>query len=132
MPHRPRALVVEDERCSARAAHLVLSRAGYHVFIQGSALGARCAWAPGRFRLLLVDVNIPERHAEPETEGNGLAFAETVARLDPAARIVVWSASEDPGVPLRAERLGVDFVRKDDGALDRVRELAERYWTRAD
>jgi CheY-like chemotaxis protein len=117
-----RALLVEDSRTCAEVATRVLRAMGYRVTWQGSALGARGAWADGRYDVLLIDVNIPQQQRDEGTTGNGLAFARHVLELQPGAKVIVWTSDGDPRVAAEVLAAGAAFLLKDEDLGKRLHQ----------
>lgn len=71
--------------------------------------------------VLLIDLGFPE--------GSGLDAAREVRRTYPETRVVILTASEDPGSLLEADKLGLaGYVGKDqrlDGIVEALRRAAE-------
>lgn len=99
----------------------VLRGLGFAVERVGSARGARAAWRPGLFSLVVADVQIPES----ETDGSQASGLDVVAWMrdrGEAARVVVWSCDASEEQRERARCLGAAFVAKDVSAAGRLHE----------
>lgn len=53
-------LVADDNRANRKLLEVILSRLGAEVTLAEDGRAAMTAWAPGRFSLLLLDINMPE------------------------------------------------------------------------
>jgi PAS domain S-box-containing protein len=53
-------LVADDNRANRKLLEVILSRLGADVTLAEDGRAAMTAWAPGRFSLLLLDINMPE------------------------------------------------------------------------
>jgi PAS domain S-box-containing protein len=53
-------LVADDNRANRKLLEIILSKLGAEVTLAEDGRAAMAAWAPGRFALLLLDINMPE------------------------------------------------------------------------
>ena len=101
-------LIVDDDPAFRRRGATLLAERGYQVVCEAETLElARAAIARARPDALLLDVTLPD--------GDGIAFAQELARADGAMRVLLTS-SDAGAVPTRLlERSGAaGFVAKVD------------------
>lgn len=110
-PRGPCVLLVEDEPLIRMAAAEMLSDLGCEVVEAESAETALERIGPGRFDLLITDVNLGGT--------SGIELAREAARIDPRLRIAFATGTRDaPEIPgVQADLLGKPFT---DEALSRV------------
>ena len=116
---RPRVLIAEDHPGVAKAVGRLLAR---DCDVVGSiADGSAVLEAVQRLQpdVVVVDLNLPNV--------NGLAACRQITQTNPAAKVIVFSAINDPGVTQRAFEVGASaFVSKgtaDGGLLSTVKRL---------
>ena len=116
---RPRVLIAEDHAGVAKAVGRVLALDCEVVGIvpDGSAL----LEAAQRLQpdLIVVDVNLPKV--------NGLEACRQITRMNPEAKVIVFSAMNDPAIRQRSVEVGASaFVCKGDaGLLPTVKRLCD-------
>ena len=108
MPKRPRVLIAEDHPAVARAVCRVLA---LDCEVVGSvADGIAVLEAAQRLQpdVIVVDVNLPEI--------NGLEACRQLTQVNPEAKVIVFSAMDDPDVKQRSFEVGASaFVLKGGG-----------------
>lgn len=117
-----RIVVCDDDRLLVESLAHALKLKGFTVEAVTSTPPEAVA-AVRRLRpdVLLIDLGFPE--------GSGLDAAREVRRTYPETRVVILTASEDPGSLLEADKLGLaGYVGKDqrlDGIVEALRRAAE-------
>jgi len=112
LPKRPRVLIAEDDPGVAKAVCRVLAR---DCEVVGTvADGSAVLEAVQRLQpdVIVVDLNLPNV--------NGLEACQQITQLNPAAKVIVFSAMNDPEVMQRSIQVGAAaFVFKGagDGSL---------------
>ena len=110
MPKRPRVLIAEDHPEVAKAVCRLLA---LHCEVVASVEDGRAAVeAAQRLQpdVIVVDLNLP--HV------NGLDACRVIVQENPSARVIVFSAMNDPDVKRRAIEVGASaFVCKGTGDL---------------
>ena len=119
MPRRPRVLIAEDHPGVAKAVCRVLALDCEVVGMvsDGSALlEAAQRLQPDVF---VVDLNLPKV--------NGLEACRRITQVNPDAKVIVFSANNDPDVRQRSFEVGASaFVCKGDaGLLSTVKRLCD-------
>lgn len=117
-----RIVVCDDDRLLVESLAHALKLKGFTVEAVTSTPPEAVA-AVRRLRpdVLLIDLGFPE--------GSGLDAAREVRRTYPETRVVILTASEDPGSLLEADKLGLaGYVGKDqrlDGIVEALRRAAD-------
>ncbi len=122
MPKRPRVLLAEDHPGVAKAVCRVLALdcEVMGIVADGSAvLEAAQRLQPD---VIVVDLNLPNV--------NGLEVCRQITHVNPKAKVIVFSATTDPGVTQRSFEVGASaFVCKwaagDGGLLSTVKRLCD-------
>jgi DNA-binding NarL/FixJ family response regulator len=119
LPRRPRVLIAEDHPGVAKAVYRVLALDCEVVGMvsDGSALlEAAQRLQPDVF---VVDLNLPNV--------NGLEACRRITQVNPDAKVIVFSANNDPDVIQRSFEVGASaFVCKGDaGLLSTVKRLCD-------
>ncbi|MFC1678635.1 response regulator [Elusimicrobiota bacterium] len=109
------ALVVDDEAPCRRVTARYLQNLGYTVFTAESVAAARRKFEPGRYRLLVSDVGLPD--------GDGIGLAAELRDLDSALRILI--ASGDPSNIERARDAGFKQVLHKPFDADQLKALLD-------
>ena len=114
---RPRVLIAEDHAGVAKAVGRVLDCDVVGIVPDGSAL----LEAAQRLQpdVIVVDVNLPKV--------NGLEACRQITRMNPEAKVIVFSAMNDPAIRQRSFEVGASaFVCKGDaGLLSTVKRLCD-------
>ena len=120
MPKRPRVLIAEDHAAVAKAVSRVLA---IDCDILGIvADGSAVLEAVQRLQpdVIVVDLNLPSV--------NGLEVCRQITQMDPNAKVIVFSAMNDPDVKQRSLELGASaFVYKGAGGNDLL-STVKRLW----
>jgi len=121
LPKLPRVLIAEDHPGMAKAVCRVLA---LDCDVVGSvASGSAVVEAAQRLQpdVIVVDLNLPEV--------NGLEACRQITQANPAAKVIVFSAMNDPEVTKRAYEVGASaFVFKgagDGGLLSTIKRLCD-------
>ena len=120
VPTRPRVLIAEDHAGVAKAVCRVLA---LDCDVVGTvADGSAVLEAVQRLQpdVIVVDLNLPKV--------NGLEVCRQITQLNPDAKVIVFSAMNDPDVKQRCFELGASaFVFKGtgDGLLSTVKRLCD-------
>ena len=119
MTKRPRVLVAEDHPEVAKAVCRVLS---LDCEVVGTvADGSAVLEAAQRLQpdVIVVDLNLPNV--------NGLEACRQIMQLNPAAKVIVFSAMNDPAIRQRSVEVGASaFVCKGDaGLVSTVKRLCD-------
>lgn len=117
-----RIVVCDDDRLLVESLAHALKLKGFTVeAVTSTPPEAVAAVRRVRPDVLLIDLGFPE--------GSGLDAAREVRRTYPETRVVILTASEDPGSLLEADKLGLaGYVGKDqrlDGIVEALRRAAE-------
>ncbi len=124
MPKRPRVLIAEDHAAVAKAVSRVLA---IDCEILGIvADGSAVLEAVQRLQpdVIVVDLNLPSV--------NGLEVCRQITQMDPNAKVIVFSAMNDPDVKQRSLELGASaFVYKGAGGNDLL-STVKRLWNDRD
>ena len=110
MPKRPRVLIAEDHPGVAKAVRRVLALDCDVVGMVPD--GSAVIEAAQRLQpdVIVVDINLPNV--------NGLEACRQITQVNPAAKVIVYSAMDDPGVRQRSFAVGASaFVCKGDADL---------------
>jgi len=121
-PKRPRVLLAEDHPGVAKAVYRVLT---LDCDVVGSiADGSQVLEAAQRLQpdVIVLDINLPNV--------NGLEVCRQITRMNPEAKVIMFSAMNDSGAQQRSFELGASaFVFKgatgDDGLLSTVKRLCD-------
>jgi len=120
LPKRPRVLIAEDHAAVAKAVSRVLA---IDCDILGIvADGSAVLEAVQRLQpdVIVVDLNLPSV--------NGLEVCRQITQMDPNAKVIVFSAINDPDVKQRSLELGASaFVYKGAGGNDLL-STVKRLW----
>ncbi len=117
-PHRPLALVVDDEVVNRTTLAKVLRKEGYDVVEGADGEEAVRLARERRPSLILLDIDMPRK--------SGLEALEEIREADPDVPVVIVTASDEPGHGREALELGaVNFLRKPYDVQE-VRFVAER------
>ena len=121
-PKRPRVLLAEDHPGVAKAVCRVLTLDCD--VVESVADGSHVLEAAQRLQpdVIVVDVNLPNV--------NGLEVCRQIMQVNPEAKVIVFSAMNDPGVKQRSFDVGASaFVSKgatgDGGLLSTVKRLCD-------
>ena len=119
LPKRPRVLIAEDHLAVAKAVCRMLSldcEVVGTVADGGAVLEAAQRLKPD---VIVVDLNLPQVH--------GLEVCRRIKHDDPDARVIVFSAINDPDIRQRSLEVGASaFVCKGTGdLLSTVKRLCE-------
>ena len=110
LPKRPRVLIAEDHPGVAKAVCRMLS---LECDVVGTvADGSAVLEAARRLQpdVIVVDLNLPQVH--------GLEVCRQITQVNPQARVIVFSAMNDPDVKQRSVEVGASaFVCKGTGDL---------------
>jgi DNA-binding NarL/FixJ family response regulator len=118
---RPRVLIAEDHAAVARAVSRVLALDCEVLGIVAD--GSEVLEAAQRLQpdVIVVDLNLPNV--------NGLEVCRQITRLNPEAKVIVFSAMNDPDVTQRSFEVGASaFVFKgagDGGLLTTIKRLCD-------
>jgi len=105
MPHRPRALVVDDEPDIRDLLSITLGRMDIEVESAGDYASAIKRLVAEKYDLILTDMRLPD--------GNGLDLVEWVQDNRPGVPIAVITAHGNVEAAVRALKLGAfDFISK--------------------
>jgi len=105
MPHRPRALVVDDEPDIRDLLSITLGRMDIEVETAGDYASAIKRLVAEKYDLILTDMRLPD--------GNGLDLVEWVQDNRPGVPIAVITAHGNVEAAVRALKLGAfDFISK--------------------
>ena len=110
MPNRPRVLIAEDHQGMAKAVSRLLSLDCE--VVATVADGSAVVEAVQRLQpdVIVVDLHLPNV--------NGLEVCRQITQLNPAAKVIVFSAMNDPDVKQRSVEVGASaFVCKGTGDL---------------
>ena len=111
-------LVVDDEQPLVAALCAVLQQEGYDVEGHVSANAALAALQPGRYELLITDLQMPQM--------DGMALLQAALRIDPTLAGVVMTGHGTVDIAVKALHLGaLDFMQKPFN-LDLVRTVVTR------
>ncbi len=110
LPKRPRVLIAEDHPGVAKAVCRMLS---LEFDVVGNiADGSAVLEAAQRLQpdVIVVDLNLPQVH--------GLEVCRQITQMNPKAKVIVFSAMNDPDVKQRSVEVGASaFVCKGTGDL---------------
>ncbi len=110
LPKRPRVLIAEDHPEVAKAVCRMLS---LECDVVGNiADGSAVLEAAQRLRpdVIVVDLNLPQIH--------GLEVCRQIMQVNPQAKVIVFTAMNDPDVKQRSVEVGASaFVCKGTGGL---------------
>ena len=114
-----RIVVCDDDRLLLEALAHALELRGFTIEATASAPPEAVA-AVAEFRpdVLLIDLGFPD--------GDGLDAAREVRRHHPSTRVVILTASEDPGSLIEADKLGLAGYIGKDQRLDGIVEALHR------
>ena len=103
--HRPRVLLVDDERLARQIYSDYLVAEGCEVQTAESATSAIALLEPGRYELVVCDLVLPD--------GDGLQVLDRVKRVDPECDVVMITGLEKVDPAVRALRAGAsDYLVK--------------------
>ena len=120
MPNRPRVLIAEDHQGMAKAVSRLLS---LDCEVVGTvADGSAVVEAVQRLQpdVIVVDLHLPNV--------NGLEVCRQITQLNPAAKVIVFSAMNDPDIKQRCTEVGASaFLLKGmgDDLLSTVQRLCD-------
>ena len=119
LPKRPRVLIAEDHPGVAKAVCRMLS---LECDVVGTvADGSAVLEAARRLQpdVIVVDLNLPQVH--------GLEVCRQITQVNPKAKVIVFSAMNDPDVRQRSVEVGASaFVCKGTGdLLSTIKRLCE-------
>ena len=120
MPNRPRVLIAEDHQGMAKAVCRLLS---LDCEVVGTvADGSAVVEAVQRLQpdVIVVDLHLPNV--------NGLEVCRQITQLNPAAKVIVFSAMNDPDIKQRCTEVGASaFLLKGmgDDLLSTVQRLCD-------
>ncbi len=102
---RGRILVVDDEANIRGGLTKLLAKLGHSVESAGSAAEALQLLRPGRFRIVLTDLKMPEM--------DGLTLLHRIKELDRSVEVIVMTAYGTVGTAVEAMREGAyDYIEK--------------------
>ena len=120
MPNRPRVLIAEDHQGMAKAVSRLLSLDCE--VVATVADGSAVVEAVQRLQpdVIVVDLHLPNV--------NGLEVCRQITQLNPAAKVIVFSAMNDPDIKQRCIEVGASaFLLKGmgDDLLSTVQRLSD-------
>jgi two-component system chemotaxis response regulator CheY len=110
LPKRPRVLIAEDDPGVAKSVCRVLALDCDVVGSVADGIDVREAAQRLQPDVIVVDLNLPHVH--------GLEACRQIMQLNPEAKVIVFSAMNDPDVQQRSFEVGASaFVSKGTGDL---------------
>lgn len=99
-------LIVDDSKTARLITQRILGQTGkeFDVTHAGNYDEAIEAFSPGKFDLLLIDVNMPGK--------NGLELAEDILKLQSDANIVIVTANTQQAIQNQVNKLNVSLIAK--------------------
>ncbi len=96
------ALVVDDQKSVRQVLSRILKNSKLEVVEAASGMEAVLAISNHAFDIIFMDLNMPEISGEDSMK--------TIIDMHPNAKIIVYSAFEDPSAKERLEQLGVAAI----------------------
>ncbi len=118
MEAKDKVLVVDDESSVTDALDLIFSRRGYEVKTAPSFAASRVLMAKHSFRLVLVDLRLPD--------ANGIDLIEHVKTVSPETEVILITAHGSLDLAIEAIKRGAYYYLEKPFTPEQVLTLAER------